>query len=214
MICAVAIAFGSAIAAPAPNVVAPTPGSPSSDATPAPRDQRLSPEDGMFDDYRAAEQYLFRDAFASDVLARVVVEPSFQTEYAVAVVRRGQDYALFALSPSEHIWSSSNRAHIRIRRCDVPLPDWVAKATLNSWSRLLRAPRSPASFGLDGEFYHFAMTISGTPITGQAWSPDPGAPPGMLVDIAERLAKACWTRSNAPLSAIPALADKLRKAVP
>lgn len=74
-------------------------------AAPVSADDRLQPEAADFADYHATEMRVFREAYAGDVVARVVVEPSFQHEYAIALALDGGAYRLFVLEPSEQIWS-------------------------------------------------------------------------------------------------------------
>jgi hypothetical protein len=76
-----------------------------SPASASPPGSRLQPEDGNFAGYRSSERRVFDAAFAPDVVARMIGEPSFQHEYAVALALDGGTYRLFVLEPSAQIWS-------------------------------------------------------------------------------------------------------------
>ena len=75
----------------------------------------LEPEDSQYiggfpDGYDFAEHArivstVFKDAFGSDVLARVVVTPSRSPEYALGINRVQGQYKVFALRSSKHLWA-------------------------------------------------------------------------------------------------------------
>lgn len=83
-------------------------------------DKHLLPEDSLYSAFNykiersdLLEQYdenvlwVFQEAFADDVFGRVIVHPSFQNEYAVAVKRNEDKFSVLVLEPTVHIWRYS-----------------------------------------------------------------------------------------------------------
>lgn len=71
----------------------------------------LIPENSVFSPtmdnqpgYLQIEMHVFAPAFDKDVLARVIVEPSFSEEFAVGVKESGGAYALFYYVAPQHLW--------------------------------------------------------------------------------------------------------------
>lgn len=72
----------------------------------------LVPEDSVFtapyvfefEAYYADVVSAFEDVYDRDVFARMIVLPSFTPEYAVAVARDGDVFAILHVQPNHHIW--------------------------------------------------------------------------------------------------------------
>lgn len=70
----------------------------------------LKPEDSIYSGgsfepgYDQAMVASFEDAFADDVLDRVIVQPSFETEFAVGVKEDKDRYRIFYQEVSEQLW--------------------------------------------------------------------------------------------------------------
>lgn len=83
-------------------------------ATPALAGDHLEPEDSVYSGIASFEpgydQALiasFRDAFEDDVQARAIVEPSFETEFAVGIKETEGHYWIFYQEVSEQLWQYS-----------------------------------------------------------------------------------------------------------
>lgn len=57
--------------------------------------------------YHASVRQVLKEAFSKDVRARVIVEPSFSSEYAVGLRAQGQGYAIFSLEAASQMWGYS-----------------------------------------------------------------------------------------------------------
>ena len=69
---------------------------------------RLAPADKQehgLETYRELVRRVLGEAFAPDVKARVIVEPSFQPELAIGLRQRGASFELFSIRPTKHIWN-------------------------------------------------------------------------------------------------------------
>jgi len=83
---------------PAPTVVPPS-------VVPAASPDHLQPDDRTtIPKYRSAEERVFKDLFAHDVIAWVLAEPSFEREYGIGLINSGSGYRVFVLEPSDQIW--------------------------------------------------------------------------------------------------------------
>jgi len=84
---------------PAPAVVAPAPTATAIDT------EHLQPDDRTtIPDYRRAEEHVFKAIFATNVVAWVLAEPSFEREYGIGLVEKNGSYRAFMLEPSEQVW--------------------------------------------------------------------------------------------------------------
>jgi hypothetical protein len=65
----------------------------------------LGGEDEGFLYYDTVVAGVLKDAYDQNVVARAIVEPSFQPEYAVGLVSDKGRYSIFTLVPALHLWS-------------------------------------------------------------------------------------------------------------
>jgi hypothetical protein len=77
-------------------------------------EDHLNPEDSIYSGivsvapgYDRALFASFEDAFREDVVVRAIVEPSFQTEFAVGLKKTGEAYRVFYQEVSEQLWQYS-----------------------------------------------------------------------------------------------------------
>jgi len=139
----------------------------------------------------------FNSLFDMDILTRMIAERSFENPYAVAIRRKGADYAILY-----HVLGKS--AHLK-KQCEIALPMNLAKHLVAAWRDVLLGTRfsDDVATGADGASYHFgmreeiALAMGGTtvvPLSGYVWVPDPSSPPGMLVRIANTMADYCESK--------------------
>ena len=115
---------------------------------------------------------------------RVIIRPSFGTEFAVSVYSRDGRWFITATEATRQIWGSIARHEseavtraIKILRWDKEIDAELAQAIQAVWSARLSNVR-PAEIGYrgtDGELYEFSVEATdGTTLVGEAWSPDSG----------------------------------------
>ena len=124
----------------------------------------------------------FRDAFAKDVLLRVVAVPAFRPEYTVGIKQDGAIYSIFYYSTE---------------RCEASVVSDLAIRIVEAWKAMLQHKRTgDPRMGFDGEFYHFTMRSDYRVAGGQTWSPETGTRSAMLVDIADTMSLYCRAKSR------------------
>ncbi len=190
-------------------------------ALPALAADHLVPGDNQLADYQAAVKAALKDAFAPDVRARAIAEPSFQAEYAVGIKETAGAYALFSIQPARQLWGQVQRprgtppadvGQLPVERCEAPLDAVLARGVIDVWGRMLAQtrPDESRSLGLDGETYYFSMDIGGRTLAGSTWSPDPQSRPGRLVGMVLALRRYCAKRQETDLTALSSLTRDLQ----
>jgi hypothetical protein len=179
----------------------------------------------------------FKDLFDSDVVARMIGEPSFRPEYGVGLAHGKDGWRVIAVESASYLWSyevmDKNELHDSklpadwhanaVRRSAQSLDPALAARIANLWNRMLYdtryaglPPRFTADglthdddviIGADGETFHF----SGGSVSGKTWSPSDKAPPGMLVDLALAMIAYCQHKSTKTLAAIEQAAAVLEQ---
>jgi hypothetical protein len=160
----------------------------------------------------------FRDVFTSDVRLRVVVEPSFHEEYAVAVKQSASGYRILYVQATDYIWGALMTKPnndpaprpllnkkldnpIPVRECESDVPAGTAKRLELIWAEMLRKAR-PDDSGvvvMDGTNYNFSSEVDGEIEMAEATSPDEDTKPGALIAIAHTMRELCTTKSKALL---------------
>jgi hypothetical protein len=77
-------------------------------ATPAAPQQRLVPEEKTFpilEKYKERVRQVLKEAFAPEVKLSAIVHPAFTPEYAVGLRGRGRRHYIFAVHPSQSVWT-------------------------------------------------------------------------------------------------------------
>jgi hypothetical protein len=169
------------------------------DAAPALGGEYLEPErPSSIGAYDSAVSAVFKDAFAPQVRARAIIEPSFFVEFAVGIGEDKGQYNAFVLTPSTQVWEAINSddrmavAGITVKRCSLPISAQLGERLVGAWRTALedRRPRDGMN-GVDGDIYHFSMNLDGHEITGQTWSPPEKSEAGRMSLIVSYLRKAC-----------------------
>lgn len=201
----------AAVLAASPALAGPTMALPPA-AVAADASQFLQPEDNYFESYRATEARVFKEAFAGDVVARAMVEPSFQSEFALGLIADHGGYKLILLEAKRQIWPHTppHPENLPVARCQIRVPAGIGHRILEAWTLMLDRTVPTNQSGLDGVINHFALRDGGRERAGQTWSPVESTNPGRLVAITDAMRNACRATSAAPLSSIPALADAIR----
>jgi hypothetical protein len=71
----------------------------------------LEPEKSLFNSSPSDQKYhsmvvdAFMEVYDKDVVARVIVLPSFEPEYAIALKKHDKEYTLFMVSPIMQLWA-------------------------------------------------------------------------------------------------------------
>jgi len=168
-------------------------------AAPAWGGEYLAPESTNFPAYEAAVTGIFKAAYAPDVRARAIVEPSLFLEFAVGVTQSHGAFEVFFLEPSTQVWqavtSPDHRTDLKaitVKRCSMPIYPDIGERLVAAWASALQDVRpSDGTGGLDGDSYHFSMTLKGHDLAGQTWSPLESSEAGRLASIAYTIRSAC-----------------------
>jgi hypothetical protein len=162
-------------------------------AMPAYADDHLDP------DTVAGTHAILRRAFEPDVRARVLVVPSFQQQFAVGIGEREGKYAIFSAVAAQHPRMKPVADPNAATLCEVPIPSSVAEDILGIWKAMLLETAKPQTrrFGMDGNFFHFAMAIDGQWLAGQTWSPPAESRTGALIGMVYAMKSYCETKDEA-----------------
>lgn len=135
--------------------------------------------------YEAVQSLLLPEEIgASEPSARMVVIPSFEAEWVVALFRSGNFVRVELRQASREIWRDSDLcsgalpAGVEAIRRKAPLPGDLAKAIADVWKEALLhldSPRDPWSRGSDGVTYYASAWVAGHgTLCGETWSPGGG----------------------------------------
>jgi hypothetical protein len=94
-------------------------------ATAALAGEHLEPERSDFASYDSTVATVLKSAFERDVRARAVVEPSFQSEFAVGVKEESGAFRVFFLQPSAQVWQYTLLQMMKKRQVTSTTPDHV-----------------------------------------------------------------------------------------
>jgi hypothetical protein len=170
-------------------------------APPALAAETLTPLPRNVADYPSIVPEGLRDIFAPDVLASVVITPSFEPVYAVGIDRSQGHYRIFTLRPLPKPAS----------RCEFAIPDRTAFALLEIWQTTLRRVSvQPVDRQIDATRYDFSMAVDGRRLVGEAMSADFATPPGKLRAIADVMRSMCATQASGWIATLDDLAADLR----
>lgn len=156
-----------------------------------------SPYAGML---RSAPSSEFNHLFDRTVVARMIAEPSFVPAYGVGLKVDANRYGLLVFSAP----FAQSKGH----RCEKDIEPELGKRAIAAWRQVLLGMRfsDDPVFGADGVTVHFSMleAFDFSPhqdpqrkirlsqlLYGQIWTPDPGTPPALLLDLADSLADLC-----------------------
>jgi hypothetical protein len=163
--------------------------------------QTLTPLPRNIADYSSIVPEGLKDIFAPDVLASVVITPSFEPVYAVGIDRSQNRYRIFALRPLPRPAS----------RCEFAIPDRAALGLLEVWGATLRrVSAQPVDRQIDATRYDFSMAVDGRRQVGEAMSADFATPPGKLRAIADIMRSMCATQAPSWISTLDDLVADLR----
>jgi hypothetical protein len=169
----------------------------------AQRSTHLVPEVGPLAELREYDVIL-SEAFAlpfpeQNVVARVVLVPSFRPEAAVGIREEGDGYEVFLARPDSSLWSSGHVGDawsaeaartVAVVWHFVPLADQTAEAVGAAWERAILDARYPDDvvIGFDGVTAHFSRWVWGRGmIAAKTWSPNAESLPGALLDLGHNL---------------------------
>lgn len=222
-------------------------------ATPAiarnPVADHLVPEDTIYSGLDVTENYhdmvvsVLQDAYSKEVRIRAIVEPSFSPEFAVGVMQVGEEFKIFSLQSTIHLWDYEIRemmkqgsmdrtdyseddepidlvaeldkdlppkpSDVKVDRCEIAIDAPLASQLIAAWQGVLLQTRfvddktEEGITGLDGDTFHFSMTVGLQNVAGSAWSPS-GAKTGALAELAILMRKYCAQK-------IPTLKGNIRQ---
>jgi len=147
-----------------------------------------------------------------DVVARLIVEPSFRHVFGVGIRQGGDAYGIVAVE---------QRDATHVDKCERTLDKGLAVRAIAAWRIVLLATRftedEAGTPGLDGTTLHFSMMdkfdprpgANGVVLYGQTWEPDEGSPPRLLYKVGVDLRDYCTTGDGADLKDASANLDRL-----
>ncbi len=216
--------------------------------TSASAQDHLEPENSIFSEFSSRGGYygfhkyhddvltVLREAFANGVVARAIVFPSFEPEFAVVIRKEDDRYTILHLEPEKQIWSSwheryddigrlapspetkdSNErdtpSEINVRRCEMPIPNDLGEALTDLWVTMLRQTRFPnrRGIGLDGVTFHFsAEDIDGRQwLAGKIWTPRGDTATAKFAEITLELKDSCLSSDASRYSILLEKVDAL-----
>jgi hypothetical protein len=183
----------------------------------------LEPEQSLFTSSQSRQKYhhmvidALKEVYTKDVVARVIVLPSFEPEYAIALKKHNEEYTVFMASPTmqlseyktieeniengkvnhddEHVtrlkalYPTYNE--IPLTHCSVAIDADLGDKLLTVWQTMLLTTRyekdRPNILQIDGVSYHYSTDF----FAGQTWSPSQNSKTGKLVAITDALATYC-----------------------
>jgi len=157
------------------------------------RDTHLVPVSGTLSGFafrveydQAVRKTLLSEATDSPFL-RMLVEPSFQPEWVVDVLKPDGDHAVIrVVTAKSPAWSGGTPVVSSTITEDGAIPAELAGLIKRTWVLALRGTRYPKpsnTIGLDGATFEFVSFVEGEGnFAGQAWSPENGSIAGRLVE--------------------------------
>ena len=162
-------------------------------------------------DYASIVKSAFRDAFARDVRARVIIVAPFSgQEYSIAIKRRAGRFRIAAAQSTKWLWryTASGKAQaaqfkdrlvpadyhqVRIERCSVPIDSKLGNDLVTVWQKMLTRMNNQAWYDppADDAQLHFSTSINSQILAGQTWATATGDKIGSLIRIADSLNQYC-----------------------
>jgi len=141
------------------------------------------------------------------IVIRVIVNPSFSSEYVIGIRQEGDKYIAFKLTAKENVWVNIQESREKTKSGGLPqkkievdisemeVSEQTYKAIKTSWKKMIQNTKYPneLSGGLDGISYHFTDSNLRS---GWAWNPEPESQTGYLVKLTELLGQ--LTESKEP----------------
>ncbi|HWA03882.1 MAG TPA: hypothetical protein VG819_10170 [Rhizomicrobium sp.] len=95
-------------------------------------------------------------------------------------------------------------ATIKLDKHELEIGRDLAEALLEDWRELLLQTHydRDVDFGLDGDFYHFSMTVDRQDLAGRVWSPPRDTDIGRLVEIVYAIRDICSGKKGTSLNDI------------
>lgn len=163
----------------------------------------------------------FDTVYRRGVIVKVIVLPSFNLEYAVAVQAEGDQYSIITQRVESRIWSTLAENDLQLddlppfptQICTKPIDENLALRIEESWTQVLLETRYEVEHmpNNDGITYHFS-TASPFGMAGRTNSPDEDSKPGLLVSIANSLFEICASNDPQNIKTLERTLDQLETA--
>ena len=180
-------------------------------------------------EYAAIVKSVFRDAFARDVRARVIIVAPFSGgEYSIAIKERAGRFRVTAAHSTKWLWryTASGRAQaaqlrkllipadyhqVRVERCSAPIDSKLGKDLVTVWQAMLTGaerhdwyspPRSDARL-------YFSTSADKQILAGQTWATFGGERVGSLILIADTLNQYCLHKKRRLVTEVRTEVDRL-----
>ena len=180
-------------------------------------------------DYAAIVMSVFRDAFARDVRARVIIVAPFNGgEYSIAIKERAGRFRVTAAHSTKWLWRytatgraqaaqfkdrlvPANYRQVRVERCSAPIDSKLGRDLVTVWRAMLTGAErhdwySPPT--ADARLY-FSTSADKQILAGQTWATFGGERVGSLIRIADALNQYCLHKTRGLAAEIRTDVDQL-----
>jgi hypothetical protein len=180
-------------------------------------------------DYAAIVKSVFRDAFARDVRARVIIIAPFAGgEYSIAIKERAGRFRVTAAHSTKWLWryTPSGKAQaaqlrklvipadyheVTVERCSAPIDSKLGKDLVTVWRTMLAGAAHHDWYSPPGSVarLHFSSSADKQILAGQTWVTFGGERVGSLILIADTLNQYCLHKKRGLVTEIRTEVDRL-----
>ena len=180
-------------------------------------------------DYAAIVMSVFRDAFARDVRARVIIVAPFSGgEYAIAIKQRAGGFRVAAAHSAKRLWryTASGKAQaaqfkdrlvpadyrqVTVERCSAPIDAKLGKDLVTVWQKMLAQVNNQTWYDppADDAQLHFSTSADEQILAGQTWATAMGDKVGSLIRIADTLNQYCLHKKKGLVAEVRTQVDRL-----
>ncbi len=180
-------------------------------------------------DYAAIVKSAFRDAFAPDVRARVIIVSPFDgAEYSIALKERAGRYRVTAAHSTKFLWHYTNSGkaqaaqlrkllipanfhEVRVERCSAPLDAKLGNNLVAVWQAMLVRVEDHgwSNPPPDDAQLYFSANADERLLAGQTWASFEGDKVGSLIRIADALNQYCLHKTRGLAAEIRTDVDQL-----
>jgi len=198
---------------------------------PAFAEDHLEPEQSQFSGIFMPQYYgtvleAYSETYDKEFVARAIVFPSFQPEYAVAIKKQNEEFKVVHLQTKKQFWARIMEGKVEeeyeVDRCEKEIDKVLANKIISIWEKMLLGTKyrnylkeDNMLVGLDGTTYHFSMRLPHLPgrwMAGKTWSPQVESPTGLLVGISDGLVSYC-SGENSSINDIEFKIEELQKII-
>ena len=180
-------------------------------------------------EYAAIMMSVFRDAFAPNVRARVIIVAPFSGgEYAIAIKESAGRFRVTAAHSTKRLWryTASGKAQaaqlrkllvpsdyhqVRVERCSAPIDSKLGKDLVTVWQAMLAGVERHDWYNppTDDARLYFSASANNQILAGQTWATSQGERVGSLIRIADTLNQYCLHKKRELVIEVRTKVDRL-----